>query len=91
MKGVGNYGGVNGTSGDVSPSTDILKSQISFSPRLPSSLGVLSQISELGNESVGANSPGDGKLGMVMFDFMALGFHMVLGTIHRILQRILLA
>ncbi|XP_062167653.1 transcription factor bHLH130 isoform X1 [Alnus glutinosa] len=63
MKGVGNYGGVNGTSGDVSPSTDRLKSQISFSPRLPSSLGVLSQISEIGNESVGANSPGDGKLG----------------------------
>lgn len=62
MKGVGNYGGVNGTSGDISPSMNRLKSQFSFSPRLPSSLGVLSQISEIGTESDGANSPGDAKL-----------------------------
>lgn len=64
MNGVGNYSGVNGgTSGDISPSANRLKSQISFSPRLPSSLGMLSQISEIGTESVGGTSPADGKLG----------------------------
>ncbi|KAM3690399.1 hypothetical protein ACB094_09G119600 [Castanea mollissima] len=63
VKGIGNYSRVNGTNGDVSPSTDRLKSQLSFSPRFPSSLGMLSQISEIGSENLGANSPDDGKLG----------------------------
>ncbi|XWS43203.1 hypothetical protein CRYUN_Cryun16bG0082500 [Craigia yunnanensis] len=63
MKGLGNYCGVNGTNGELSPSSNRLKSQISFSSRLPSSFGMLSQISEIGNESIGANSPDDGKLG----------------------------
>lgn len=62
MKGIGNYSRVNGTNGDVSPSTDRLKSQLSFSPRFPSSLGMLS-ISEIGSENLGADSPDDGKLG----------------------------
>ncbi|KAL4606931.1 hypothetical protein ACB092_09G139000 [Castanea dentata] len=62
VKGIGNYSRVNGTNGDVSPSTDRLKSQLSFSPRFPSSLGMLSQISEIGSENLGANSPDDGKL-----------------------------
>ncbi|KAF5474090.1 hypothetical protein F2P56_006023 [Juglans regia] len=76
MKGPGNYGGVNGSCGDVSPSTNRLKSQISFSSRLPSSLGMLSQISELGTETVGPNSPRDGKLGNGNDDarFYGLGF-----------------
>ena len=63
MEGIGNYSRVNGTNGDVSPSTDRLKSQLSFSPRFPSSLGILSQISEIGSENLGADSPDDGKLG----------------------------
>ncbi|XWS59209.1 hypothetical protein CRYUN_Cryun08bG0101800 [Craigia yunnanensis] len=61
MKGLGNYCGVNGTNGELSPSSNRLKNQISFSSRLPSSLGMLSEISEIGNESIEANSPG--KLG----------------------------
>ncbi|XVF75849.1 hypothetical protein PTKIN_Ptkin13bG0220000 [Pterospermum kingtungense] len=63
MKGLGNYCGVNGTNGELSPSSNRLKNQISFSSRLPSSLGMLSQISEIGDESIGANSPDGGKLG----------------------------
>lgn len=76
MNDVGNYGGRNGTSGDVSPSTNRLKSQISFSSRLPSSLGMLPQISEIGSESVGPNSPCDAKLGNGNDDarFYGLGF-----------------
>ncbi|KAF5473330.1 hypothetical protein F2P56_009949 [Juglans regia] len=62
-KGVGNFDGVNDAGGDVSPSANRLKSQISFPSRLPSSLGMLSQISEIGTETVGANSLLDGKLG----------------------------
>ncbi|XP_050230352.1 transcription factor bHLH130-like [Mercurialis annua] len=61
VKGIGNYGGVNGTNGEVSPR---LKTQLSFSSRVPSSLGILSQISEIGSESIdAAASPDSGKLG----------------------------
>lgn len=59
MKGMGNYAGVNGTNGEVSPR---LKGQLSFSSRVPSSLGMLSQISEIGSESFGASGPDAGKL-----------------------------
>ncbi|XVF56051.1 hypothetical protein PTKIN_Ptkin06aG0086300 [Pterospermum kingtungense] len=64
MKGLGNYHGGNGTNGELSPS------------KLPSSLGMLSQISEAGNESIGANSPDDGKLGNSNSDarFYGTGF-----------------
>ncbi|XP_022766751.1 transcription factor bHLH130-like [Durio zibethinus] len=62
-KGVGNYCGVNVTNGELSPSSNRLKNQISFSSGLRSSLGMLSQISEIGDESNGANSPDDSKLG----------------------------
>ncbi|KAL1330602.1 transcription factor bHLH130 isoform X2 [Arachis hypogaea] len=63
MKGVGNYGHVNSTSEELSPSMNRLKNQISFSSRTASSLGMLSQISEIGNEEIGANSPEDGRQG----------------------------
>ncbi|KAK6232255.1 hypothetical protein SCA6_002328 [Theobroma cacao] len=63
MKGLGNYCGVNGTNGELSPSSNRLKNQICFSSRLPSSLGMLSQISEIGNESIRTDGPDDGKLG----------------------------
>ncbi|KAF7818986.1 transcription factor bHLH130 [Senna tora] len=59
MKGVGNYGGANRNGGEVSR----LKNQFSFSSRNGSSMGMLSQISEIESESIGATSPDDGKLG----------------------------
>ncbi|KAL5545536.1 hypothetical protein UlMin_005223 [Ulmus minor] len=62
IKGGGNYGGLNGTHGDVSPASR-LRSQLSFSSRPPSSLGMLSQISEIGSESLGASNLDEGKLG----------------------------
>ncbi|PON58130.1 Basic helix-loop-helix transcription factor [Parasponia andersonii] len=62
IKGAGNYGGLNGSHGEVSPSTNRLKSQLSFSSRLPS-LGVLSQISEVESESFEANTLDEEKLG----------------------------
>lgn len=59
MKGVGNYGAVNGSNGELSPCINRLKNQVSFSPRNASSLGMLSQISELGSEDIEATSPDD--------------------------------
>ncbi|KAI4300732.1 hypothetical protein L6164_034073 [Bauhinia variegata] len=61
MKGVGNYGGVNGNNCELSPSINRLKNQISL-PSRTSSLGILSQISELESESIGPTSPDDGRL-----------------------------
>ncbi|XP_061373703.1 transcription factor bHLH130-like [Gastrolobium bilobum] len=65
MKGVGNYGGVNGSDGELSLSMNRLKNQISFSSRSPSSLGMLSQSqdSKMGSESIGATSPDDRRQG----------------------------
>lgn len=62
MKSVGNYSLVNGSNGELSPSMSRLKSQFSFPSRSGSSLGMLSQISEIENESIGATSPDDGRL-----------------------------
>ncbi|KAJ9184728.1 hypothetical protein P3X46_004427 [Hevea brasiliensis] len=59
VKGMGNYAGMNGTNGEVSPR---LKSQLSFPARAPSSLGMLSQISAIESESIDAASPDSGKL-----------------------------
>ena len=56
MKGVGNYGTINGSNGELSPSINRLKNQISFSSRSASSLGMLSQISEIGSEAIGAGA-----------------------------------
>lgn len=51
----------NNNGGEVSPSSNRLNSQISFSSLLPSSLGMLSQISEqVGNEKL-ANTNGDAQ------------------------------
>ncbi|GAV63922.1 HLH domain-containing protein/Ras domain-containing protein [Cephalotus follicularis] len=62
QNGMGNYGGVNGTDGEITASTNRLNSQLSFPSRGPSSLGMLSQIFENENESMQAGSPDDGKL-----------------------------
>ena len=58
MKGVGNYGGVNRSDAELSLSMNRLNNQISFSSRSPPSLGMLSQISKMGSEGIGATSPG---------------------------------
>ncbi|XP_061365230.1 transcription factor bHLH130-like [Gastrolobium bilobum] len=63
LKGVGNYGAVNGSNGELSPSINRLKNQISFSSKSASSLGMLSQISEIGSEDIEATSPDDGRHG----------------------------
>ncbi|KAJ6992471.1 hypothetical protein D5086_012258 [Populus alba] len=65
QNGVGNYSGLNDTNGEASPR---LQSQLSFSSRVPSSLGLLSQISEIGSESMEAGSPDSGKLTSVSVD-----------------------
>ncbi|KAM7505511.1 hypothetical protein LguiB_004415 [Lonicera macranthoides] len=60
MRGVGSYG----ASGDLSPSSNMLKRQMSFSSGVvPSSLGMLSRISEIEGENIDQGSPDDGKLG----------------------------
>lgn len=62
IKGATNYGGLEGSQGEVSPSTNRLKTQLSFSSRLPSSLGMLSQISEVGSDNLGASTLDEEKL-----------------------------
>ncbi|KAK7396275.1 hypothetical protein VNO78_17166 [Psophocarpus tetragonolobus] len=63
MKGVGNYGGVNGNDGESSLSMNRMKNQISFSSTSPSSsLGMLSQTSKMGvAEGRQGGSNGDGR------------------------------
>jgi hypothetical protein len=61
MKGVGNYAAVNGNNGELSPSINQLNSQVSFPSRNGSSLGMLSQISEIDSEDIEATSPDDGS------------------------------
>ncbi|XP_048321938.1 transcription factor bHLH130 isoform X2 [Ziziphus jujuba] len=72
----GNYGGLNGSNGEVSPPTNRLKSHLSFSSRFPTSLGMLSQISEIGSENLGAGGLEEGKLGSSNGDgrFYGTGF-----------------
>lgn len=63
IKGVRNYGGVNGNSNDgLTPAINGLKNQSNFSSR-NTSLGALSQISEIECEDIGATSPDDGRVG----------------------------
>ncbi|KAL2326962.1 hypothetical protein Fmac_020389 [Flemingia macrophylla] len=61
VKGVGNYGGVNGSNGELSPYIKRLKNQISFSSRNATSLGMLSQISEIESEDIDETSPDDDR------------------------------
>ncbi|GMJ12028.1 FLOWERING BHLH 4, ABA-responsive kinase substrate 3 [Hibiscus trionum] len=60
MKSMGNYCGING---ELSISPNSLKNQITFSSRQSSSssssLSMLSRISEIGNESIGADTSGN--------------------------------
>ncbi|XP_077210411.1 transcription factor bHLH130-like isoform X2 [Tasmannia lanceolata] len=63
MRGVGNYRGGNGSNGEATASTSRLKNQLSFPSRQASSSGLMSQISEMGSESIGGSSPDDSSLG----------------------------
>lgn len=69
---MGNYSGLNGSNGEANPR---LQSQLSFSSRAPSSLGLLSQISEIGSESMEAGSPDSGKLTSVNVDSLFYRSH----------------
>ncbi|WVZ05258.1 hypothetical protein V8G54_018604 [Vigna mungo] len=63
MKGVENFGGVNGSDGEHRISMNRMKNHISFSPRSPSSLGILSPTSKMGTEGLRVTSPEDGRHG----------------------------
>ncbi|XP_054819224.1 transcription factor bHLH130-like [Prosopis cineraria] len=65
IKGVGNYGGSNGRNSEGSPSMSRLKNQFGFLSRSGSSLGMLSQISEIEGENTEATNPDNGGLGSV--------------------------
>lgn len=62
--GAGNFrlGNVS-SNGDLSPTANRLKSQMSFSSGLPSSLGMLSRISEIEGENIGPTGNDDAKSG----------------------------
>ncbi|KAL9331638.1 hypothetical protein ACSQ67_001248 [Phaseolus vulgaris] len=62
MKGVENFGGVNGNDGELRISMNRMKNHISFSPRSPS-LGILSPTSKMGSEGLRVTSPEDGRQG----------------------------
>ncbi|GMP97260.1 hypothetical protein CsSME_00045585 [Camellia sinensis var. sinensis] len=63
LRGLGNYRIGNGTNGDVVSPSSRLRGLMNFSSGMPSSLGMLSQISEIDNESVEGSCHEDIKLG----------------------------
>lgn len=63
MRGMGNFRGGNGINGEGTASPSRFKNPMSLLSRQASSPGQLSQISEMGPESLGASSPDDGSLG----------------------------
>ncbi|KAK7285538.1 hypothetical protein RJT34_20312 [Clitoria ternatea] len=62
LKGVGNYGGVNGSDGELSLSMNRMTNQISFSSRSPS-LEMSTQNRTMGGEAIETTSPDDGRHG----------------------------
>ena len=73
MRGVGNYRLTNGASGDLSPSSNRFKGPMSFSSGSPTTLGMLSRISEVENETGGADGSNDDKLGNTNGDTQLYG------------------
>ncbi|PKI72200.1 transcription factor bHLH130-like [Punica granatum] len=74
VKGMGNYRMGSGFDGELSPPTNRSKGPFSF----PSSLGMLSQISEIGSESLGEGGPDDSSrigIGNSEGRFLGSGFH----------------
>lgn len=64
MRGTGNFGSGSGTNGEPSfSSASRLKGQINFSSGPPSSSGLMTPISEMGNKSMGTGSPDNGSFG----------------------------
>ncbi|KAJ9697928.1 hypothetical protein PVL29_007169 [Vitis rotundifolia] len=64
MRGMGNFGSGSGTNGEPSfSSASRLKGQINFSSGPPSSSGLMTPISEMGNKSMGTGSPDNGSFG----------------------------
>ncbi|KAK2997988.1 hypothetical protein RJ639_026538 [Escallonia herrerae] len=62
IRGVGSYRVGGGTNGDLSPLPGRLKSQLNLLSGIPSSLGMLSRISELEGESIEATDPDNARL-----------------------------
>ncbi|CAK9157226.1 unnamed protein product [Ilex paraguariensis] len=63
MRGIGNYRLENGSNDDLSPPSSRLKGQMNFSSRVPSSLGILSRISENESENIAVSGPEGERLG----------------------------
>ncbi|KAK9273031.1 hypothetical protein L1049_017838 [Liquidambar formosana] len=64
LRGMGNLGAGNGTNGEPSfSSASRLKNQINFSSGPPTSSGLMTPISEMGNKSMGQSSPDSGSFG----------------------------
>lgn len=63
MRGMGSFRGGNGINGETTASASRFKNQMSLLSRQASSPGQMSQISEMGSESLGGSSPDDGSLG----------------------------
>lgn len=59
--GIANYRLGNGSNGDLGPTASRFKSQMSLSSRIPSSLGMLSRISEIDGGNIGPASNDDTK------------------------------
>ncbi|KAI3471389.1 hypothetical protein Pfo_029647 [Paulownia fortunei] len=77
IRGIGSYrmadGGANG---DLSPSSNRLRNHMNFTSGMPSSLGMLSRITEVENENGGPNGLDDAKVGNSSGDnsFSSSGF-----------------
>lgn len=76
MRGIPSYAFSNGTSSsrDLGPSSNRLNSQMDFSSGIPSSLGMLSRISEVENETGGNNISNDEKIGIGEGQFYGSNF-----------------
>lgn len=79
MRGVGSYRLANGASGDLGPSSTRLMGPMSFSPGIPPTLGMLSSISEIENQTCGTNGRDD-KLGNCNRDTQFYGSGFPIGS-----------
>lgn len=65
MGGVGNYSVANSSNGDLRPTASRLKSQTSLSSGIPSSLGMLSRISEFDGGNIAPSGNENAKSGSI--------------------------
>ncbi|CAK9172538.1 unnamed protein product [Ilex paraguariensis] len=80
IRGVGDYRVGNGANCDLSPSSSGLKGQMNFSFGVPSSLGMLTRISENESQNIGVSCPDDGRLGNGNGDTQFSGFGYPFGS-----------